>query len=141
MITSTESEIQFLELKSSDPETFKGMISYLEMSMSKVVLGSTMTTDSGGSYSQSQVHENSTNSIFNNDAEKLQKTLQRDVIEPFVIYNFGEQKTYPRLKLAFNENDIVRKATVISMLARTGMKIGQSNLYEQFNLDQPQRRL
>jgi hypothetical protein len=78
---------------SSQNQLFENRVKYFEDAMTKLVLGQTMTTESGASYSQSEVHERQQESIFDADAKAELDFLNFDFYElneAYSIPNGGE---------------------------------------------------
>ena len=67
--------------------------------MSKLVTGSTLTTDSGGpgSFALGRVHENRSFALQVADARKLTKVFRNDIARPFVAFNGFDGARLPRL--------------------------------------------
>jgi len=71
------------------PDVFEKLIRWADEQISKGVVSQTMTSDSGASRSQAEVHERMLRTVARRDAMLLARTIQRDVIEPFVRLNFA----------------------------------------------------
>jgi len=69
-----------------DYETLK---TAMDKSISKVILGQTMTVDDGSSHSQAQVHQGVKSSIVKSDADALSISFNQDVVKQLVLHNFG----------------------------------------------------
>jgi phage gp29-like protein len=81
-------------------DAFEKICRYLDEQVSKAVLGQTMTADRGSSRAQAIVHNDVRLDIGRADADELAATLQRDLIEPFVLFNHGRPKNgFPKLTL------------------------------------------
>lgn len=132
--------IEFVEVKggSSRQPVFHGFAEYLDQQMSKLVLGQTMTTDSGSSMAQAKVHENVRRDILLADARQLSATLDRDLVRPFVDLNFGPQKVYPRLTLPVVEpEDLTALADNLKKLVPLGLRVSESQVRDKFGLADP----
>ncbi|MEQ1671582.1 MAG: DUF935 family protein, partial [Hyphomicrobium sp.] len=118
---------------------FASFADYLDKQMSKLVLGQTMTADSGSSMAQAKVHEHVRLDILEADARQLVATINRDLIRPYVDLNFGPQKAYPIFTLPVESpEDLKGLAENISKLIPLGMRIGEGQLRDRFGFSDPE---
>lgn len=88
---------------SNGDKVFENLARWTDEQISKAVLGQTMTSDNGSSQSQATVHNEVRHDIAAFDARVVTATLNRDLVRPFIIWNFGAQAAYPRLMLEVAE--------------------------------------
>lgn len=69
------------QTSSSQNALFENYVAYLDEQMTKIVLGSTMTTDNGSSRSQAEVHERTTETLLDADGAMLLNVLNYDFYE------------------------------------------------------------
>jgi len=123
-------KVEFVETGgggSQKSNPFRDIADWLDSQISKAVLGQTMTTDSGSSYSQAKVHDEVRQDIKIDDAKKLENTINRELIEPWVTLNFGPQARYPKVYFPIEDSvDIDKLATALSALVPQGLQISQS---------------
>lgn len=81
--------IDLLETKGTGSEAHEKACRYLDEQLSKVVIGQTMTADNGSSKAQAEVHERVRLEIRAADADELAATLQRDLVGPYCLFNYG----------------------------------------------------
>ena len=84
----------------ANPDMFRGMLTYIDDAVSKVVLGQTSSSDAkaGGLGSgQANLHGDVRQDIADADAVELSATLTRDVALPIVLFNRGPRKRYPQI--------------------------------------------
>jgi phage gp29-like protein len=123
----------------SGATVFSGFTDYIDKQMSKLVLGQTMTTDHGGSLAQAKVHENVRHDIMFADARQLQKTINRDLIIPFVQLNYGPQKKYPTFTLPVAKpEDLTALAGNVKTLVSVGVRISESDVRDRFGFNEPE---
>ncbi len=139
-VISADMTIEFQNgLINGNTQTFPNFVDYLEAQLSKVVLGQTMTTDDGGSYSQANVHQNTQDYIKKSDCLDLAETINKGLIIPLIDYNFGEQEEYPQLFFNFEKEEdkdqLVRMVTALNPLVKG--EISKSNLLERLGLEKP----
>ncbi|MGO8738617.1 DUF935 domain-containing protein [Rhodoblastus sp.] len=132
--------IEFLEAKGNSDKPFEALGSYLDKQISKAILGQTMTTDGhAGGLAQAKIHNEVRIDILEDDAEKLEFTLDRDLISWFVKLNFGDQAPRPRVKFPVAEpQDIAVKSTAIAQLIPMGLKVSQAAVRDIVGLPAPE---
>lgn len=134
--------LEFAEVKGGSAAgtnpIFAAFAEYLDKQMSKLVLGQTMTTDSGGSLAQAKVHETVRRDILVSDARQLQTTVDRDLIRAYVDLNFGPQKVYPRFVLPVAEpEDLKALSDTLGKLVPMGLRVSESELRDRFGFADP----
>jgi phage gp29-like protein len=116
---------------------------YLNDLESKLVLGSTLGTETRGEGSRaaSQTHRDVERDIMEADVKRLETSVNRDLIRPIVDLNYGRPPNgvYPRLRIGLPDNDDVSAwVKNVKDLAESGMKIGVKNIYEKMHLTAPE---
>lgn len=134
--------VEFVETKSGgsgQSNPFIDIANWIDSQTSKAVLGQTMTTDDGSSRSQAEVHNEVRQDIKADDARKLANTLNRELIEPFVRLNFGQQKKYPKVYFPVEDSaDIEALSTALGVLIPQGLKVSQSWVRSQIGAPAPE---
>lgn len=118
----------------------RDLADWCDRQTSKAILGQTLTADTGGgSYAQGSVHDGIRRTILAADAVDLAATLQRDLIEPYVRINFGEQVIYPTLRCVVEEPEDTRAfvETLAPMIDR-GLTVEQSVIRDRLSLPAPE---
>ncbi|MFM9902147.1 MAG: DUF935 domain-containing protein [Polaromonas sp.] len=84
-------QIDFMEAAKGDNKSFDAMISLMERSMSKAILGGTLTSGEGqnGTQALGNVHNELRHDLRNADAKQLSATLKRHLIYPILAVNKG----------------------------------------------------
>ncbi|UNE53518.1 DUF935 domain-containing protein [Bartonella machadoae] len=138
-IIPKEMEIEFIEAAGgSGNAVFAAKAEYLDRQISKGVLGQTMTTDDGSSFSQARIHENVRHDIARADARQLALTANRDLIVPFVDINFGRQERYPIVYWPISENeDIKALSDALAKLVPLGLHVGAQEVRNKIGFSQP----
>jgi phage gp29-like protein len=70
---------------------------YCDAQASKRIIGQTMTSDSGSSRAQGEVHERVAGWITEGDAGDMAETVTRDLVEPYVRLNYGMEAPVPKI--------------------------------------------
>ncbi|WP_293765824.1 DUF935 domain-containing protein [uncultured Aquitalea sp.] len=138
-------EIDFVDAgnKTASVDIYARLAEYFDKQTSKVVLGQTLSTntggaDGGGAYALGKVHNEVREDILDSDVEQLESTLQRDFVRPIVDLNQGPQTIYPKIRVRVNKpEDLTALAGVVDTLVRAGLPLGQESMYARFGLTQP----
>ena len=132
--------VEFVDRKAGTApnDLWRSQAEYIDDQLSKAVLGQTNTTDAkaGGLGSgQAQVHDGVRGDIEDFDAMMLAATLNRDFVVPFVMFNHGPRKAYPRLKIGRpDEVDIAVEIESAEKLAKLGVQIDGEEMRERAGL-------
>lgn len=81
--------IEFQEAAQGQSDPFSAMVSWAEGSISKAILGGTLTTtvDGKGSYAAASVHNEVRDDLVDSDVRKMAATLTRDLVRPLQALN------------------------------------------------------
>lgn len=119
------------------------MIAWAEKSISKSILGQTLSADSGGkgqggSFALGKVHNEVRHDIRDGDARQVSGTLTRDLIYPLWALNrpgIKGLKRCPRFKLDVSEpEDIAAFAENLPKLAKAGLRIAVDWAHSKVNI-------
>ncbi len=113
---------------------------YMEQSVSKLVLGQTMTTDDGASLSQAKVHNEVRADVERADAEALAATLTRSIAEPLVAFNHGprQREGYPRIRLKREDPPPLDSViTALEKLTPLGLEVSSEHVRRRLALPPP----
>ncbi|STO54927.1 Mu-like phage gp29 [Canicola haemoglobinophilus] len=123
-------EIEFQNAADGDSSSFMAMIEWAEKSMSKAILGGTLTSQADGATSTNalgNVHNEVRSELRDADLKRLQATLTRDLIYPLYALNcksFNDARRIPRLEFDVSESeDINSFADGLNKLVDIGFKI------------------
>ncbi|WP_446686339.1 phage portal protein family protein [Paludibacterium denitrificans] len=119
-------EIDFVDVsnKTASVDIYARLTEYLDKQTSKIVLGQTLATNTGGSsgggaYALGKVHNEVREDILDADVKQLEATLARDYVKPVVDLNLGPQQKYPAIRLRINKpEDLTALAGVVDKLVR-----------------------
>jgi phage gp29-like protein len=122
-------------------EGLRGLCTFLNDEMSRLVTGSTLTSGEGarsGSMALGKVHNEVRGEKLKADATELMQVINRQLIRPLVDYNFGPNVAAPTLDIDTDEGEDLSKAsTQIKELVSAGAKIPQTYVYTRFNIPEP----
>lgn len=128
-------DLQVTNLSSSQQnELFKFALSYYTDEQSKLVLGQTMTTEDGSSYSQAEVHERTQAEVFASDNKFILDFLNYD------FYEFHKIWGIPDGRWEYEENSNVKDMQEIAkdmQLKSLGYKFTPEQIAEKYGLDAP----
>ena len=133
-------EIEFAKVEGSHGSSVFGeLIAYCDRSISKIIVGQTMTADDGSSQAQATVHNEVRLDILRADGRATGRTVTRDVIQPFVAFNFGPQAVYPRVTFPVAEpDDIQAMTTALVGLVPLGVKVSAREVRGKLGLSEPE---
>lgn len=119
-------------------ELFERLVKFIDSQVSKAVLGQTMTTDDGGSRAQAMVHDEVRTDLLKADARGVGKCVTRDLLTPFVAFNFGVGAPVPHLNLVVEEpEDIESLSTALERLVPLGLRVDQAEIRGKLKLTEP----
>jgi len=117
---------------------FGDLLDYVDQQVSKLVVGQTMTADNGSSKAQAEVHNDVRMDILKADGKQLAATLNRDLVIPFVNFNFGPQDVYPLVSFPAPEpEDLTALSDSLAKLVPLGLRVDQREIREKFGLSDP----
>jgi phage gp29-like protein len=119
--------IEFQEAAKGAGDPFMLMIDWAERSVSKAILGATLTSQTsssgGGAYALGQVHNEVRQDIQSSDRRQIGATMTRDLVIPLVQLNTTMTRM-PRFRFVDREaEDITKYAEALPKLVGIGMKI------------------
>lgn len=140
-VLSKAMEIEFVNGPTATGDrVFENLARFVDEQTSKVVLGQTMTADSGSSEAQATVHNEVRHDIAAADARAVAGSLNRDLVRAFVDLNFGVQAQYPKLVLPINEpEDSKAKIEGAVKLAGIGVTFKASELRATAGYSDPEK--
>lgn len=124
----------------SGADLYERWCDWLGRQVSKAVLGQSGTADAnaGSGYAQAKVLDGVREDIRDADARQLARTIRRDVIEPYVRFNYGPDAPVPLLKLQRPESeDLKALSEGLGPMIDRGLKVKASQIRSKFNLDAP----
>lgn len=132
-------ELEFQEAAKGNEVPFKAMIELCERSVSKAVLGATLTSSEGshGTQALGNVHRDVQLDIEKSDARQLSATLTRDLVYPLYTLNVGaiSMRRCPKFVFEVEEpEDIALMAEALPKLAQAGMKIETDWAHEKLGI-------
>lgn len=105
--------IELLEAQRTGQDNYEGLCEYFDRAIAKIILGQTLTSDTGksggGSYALGNVHNEVRRELLKADADSMCECINRTVVRWLVDYNFPmEGRTgYPRVwRLTEPEEDL-----------------------------------
>lgn len=133
-------DIEFVEggNQSGGDALFEKLANWLDSQVSKGVLGQTMTTDSGSSRAQAEVHDEVREDIQEDDAADLADTLNRDFVKPYIDLNYGVQQAYPRIEIKVPKpEDLAALTNALEKLVPLGLRVEESVIRDKLGIPDP----
>ncbi|WP_439640080.1 DUF935 domain-containing protein [Nevskia sp.] len=134
--------IEFHEAaKNGGGDLYERLCDYLDRQISKAVLGQTMTADAqktGLGSNNASVHNEVRNDIRDDDAQDAEETLNRDLVVPYVILNYGPRKAYPRITFPIREpEDLAALVKNVTALVPFGLQVEESVMRDRLGFPEP----
>lgn len=135
-------QLEFQSAASGQADPFQAQISWAERSMSKAILGGTLTSEAGdkGARSLGEVHNEVRKEIRNADISQLSRSINRDLIYTLLALNSSspvDPRRLPGIVFDTGESeDMTAFAEAIPKLA-SGMPVPVSWIQEKLNIPQP----
>ncbi len=120
-VISDSTIIELLESsRRGDPSGFEKLAAFCDRSMSKAVLGHTGSSDSTpGKLGSEHEARDLRQDLLEADARALEKTIKFQLLQPWVIFNYGADKGIPKFKLRYEPpEDLERTAKVYGILVK-----------------------
>jgi phage gp29-like protein len=145
-IMPTDMQIEIQKITGSGSETaHMAMVEWAEKSISKSILGQTLTADTGknggGSYALGKVHNEVRHDILRSDARQLGATLTRDLVYPLIALNRGGVdglKRCPRFAFDLSEpEDLVAYSEALPKLVGVGFQVPRTWAQDKLHIPQP----
>ncbi|MGV7234648.1 MAG: phage portal protein family protein [Nitrosomonadaceae bacterium] len=134
-IIDTQDELEFVERNDQDAHrVFDQLIERANGEMSKLILGQTMSTDSGSSRSQAEVHENVMNSIITAYKAFCQDTVNEELVSLMITHGMLPEGSF--IKVDHEEKVSLReKFDMVEDLLKTGAYVFEEEwMNDTFNL-------
>ena len=128
-----EDTIEFIESasKSSAGLNYENLIDKADSQISKVILGQTMLSDSGASYSQSKVHEKVAQTIIESDQKRTERLVNSQVLPKLTALGWDfEGLTFEYVKQ--DEHTQIEKAEIVKILSDSGYIIDPDQIETEF---------
>ncbi|MCL1048451.1 DUF935 domain-containing protein [Shewanella abyssi] len=126
----------------ADP--FELMMSWAEKTMSKVILGGTLTSQADGKSSTNalgNVHNEVRQELRDSDLAQLAETLTRDLVAPLYALNcksYQSPRRHPRLVFDISDpEDLTELAEPLKVLVSMGMQVPQQWLHDKTRIPKP----
>ncbi len=137
------STIEFIESnKTTSADIYEQLARYCDEQTSKAIVGQTLTADSGGgSYAQGKVHADVRHDLTVADAQALAETINECIIQPLVLYNFGDDADCPVIQFDCKApEDLKETVEIYKMLAcDMRVKIPEGHIYKKFAIPKPEK--
>lgn len=134
-------EIDFQEAAKGSSDPFMAMMRWAESSMSKAILGGTLTSQTsesgGGAYALGQVHNEVRHDILVSDARQIARSLTQQLVEPLARLNTPMRRLPSFVFETEQPEDIKLYADALPKLGRA-LRIPARWAYEKLGIPQPE---
>lgn len=125
---------------SQSPDMYLSRVEYLDMQVSKAVLGQTATTDAvTGGLGSGKEHRQVQEDIERADAKALAAVLNRDLIQPWMRLEFGaDLKDFPELVIERPQQEDLKALTdALGPMIDRGLQVDEDDIRAKFGLGKP----
>ncbi|MCY1342913.1 hypothetical protein D9M69_289180 [compost metagenome] len=136
--------IEFKEAAKGTHDPFDWMVQWAEKSMSKAILGGTLTSQADGKSSTNalgNVHNEVRHDLLKSDAKQVATTLRQYLLYPLLVLNKGgdrDPRRLPRFQFDLVEpEDMGTYAEALPKLVGAGMQIPASWAHEKLRIPKP----
>lgn len=137
-------EIDFKDAAKGSHEPFDWMVQWAEKSMSKAILGGTLTSQADGKSSTNalgSVHNEVRLDLLKSDAKQVATTLRKYLLYPLLVLNKGgnrDPRRLPRFQFDVTEpEDLGIYAEALPKLVESGMQIPVNWAHEKLRIPLP----
>lgn len=134
--------IEFIETGNVGASTdhYEKRSDWLDKQVSKAVLGQTSTTDAEtGGLGSGKEHREVQEDIERADCKELSAVLNRDLVQPWINLQFGEQEKYPQIVIARPEvEDLAAFSSAVAPLIDRGLRVSTGEVLGKFGLKTPE---
>lgn len=137
-------EIEFPEVQGArgDAGLWSGLIDHFDRKVSMLVLGQTLTADTGkgggGSYALGAVHNDVRRDILVADAEALAEAVNEQLVPLIINLNYVGVTDYPTLSLPVpTPEDLVAFSAIVETAVNIGQPVSQAWFSEKFSIPLP----
>ena len=136
----TQDDLKTESLTNGEGAGFSSLIDWCERSVSKAILGGTLTSSTGnnGNYATAQVHDDVRYQIRDHDAKQIAETLTRQLLGSIIAVNGLNIRPIWTFDTQEPE-DMALYADAIPKLVAIGAKIPVSYLHEKLKLPMPEK--
>lgn len=139
-------EIDFKEAAEGSHDPFDWMVQWAEKSMSKAILGGTLTSQADGKSSTNAlgaVHNEVRHDLLKSDAKQIATTLRQYLLYPLLVLNKGgerDPRRLPRFQFDLVEaEDMATYAEALPELVNAGMQIPVTWAHEKLRIPLPSK--
>lgn len=123
----------------SAEKLYRACIEVCNQEISKAISHQTMTMEDGSSRSQAEVHERKLATVDEVTAEGLCATINRDILLPLQVLNFGESDDPVQLYVPQEEEeDLERLGRILGPMVDRGMQVPVSWIREKIGAPEPE---
>lgn len=139
-VISKDTEIEIIEVaQRGGPEVYAQLVELASREMTLAVLGQTLTSGEGahGTQALGKVHQRTRFDLLQADIQALENTLRRDLVLPFVAFNFGADKLAlaPRINGVVEEGeDLLQSAQTLQIVQQMGLPMPLRWMQEKFGV-------
>ena len=133
--------IEFVEARNlgTGHQNYRDRCDWLDRQVSKGVLGQTATTDAiAGGHAVGKEHREVQGDIERADCRQMAACINRDLIRPWIMLEFGPQEVYPRVRIGrAEETDVKLAVESVEKLVPLGLRVGRKQMNDLIGIGEP----
>jgi phage gp29-like protein len=132
--------LELLEASRSGNVTYQSLCEYMDLQISKAVLGQTLTTEvKGGSFAASKTHDDVRQDIKEADAGLMASCLNTGFIRWIVDYNFSGVSKYPLFRYITEKEQVLKEQAERDevLVTKIGVQVDDDYWYDTYHLPPP----
>jgi phage gp29-like protein len=133
--------IDIIESKTTgtNSQVYQFLAEWVNKELSKLVLGQTASSEgTPGKLGDSDIQQEVRDDITKADALQFEQTINRDLVIPYVNFNFGEQQVYPQIRTKLIEKKNVQLIVEsVQKLIPLGLRVSKAEMLNLLGLASP----
>ena len=123
-------------------DLYEKLLRLTDEEIAVLFLGQTLTTsvgETGGAFAAAQVHDEVRWDLVESDAEIMADTLRRDLITPWVRYQFGQEVEIPNVVIHAREPEDLKQTVEVhrTLIKDIGLPVSRRYLYDHYGVPEP----
>ena len=134
-------DIKILEPNAGNAETFARLVEYLVGNIKEIILGQTGTSEAistGMGSSVADEHAKTLNRQMQYVANGLAETMNREVIQPLYVHNFGSEGSIPQFTFAITKPNPEEYMKAVEIFTKLGGRVSEREARKVFGLSEPE---
>lgn len=134
-VFSKSVEAELLAASANQGDTYFRMLDFFGEWKTRTILGQTATSGDAGGFSKGQAQSDVRQDLLESDCRQIEATVRRDILAPWVLFNFGEGAPVPELHIDCEQDeDLELKSKIVLNLSQAGYQVADEAVQEAFGM-------